>query len=76
MVAADPDNIVFGNVYYNTTGSQFIYLVQGIDQNVDGSGGILSMFDGGIFSQTVVLGFQSVGINHGIDFIVEIYGCC
>lgn len=73
-IAADPNNMVFGSIEYPRTGSLVITSFQGIDQATDGNGGMLNMVLGGPFTDSVTLGFQSVGVNLGIDFIVEFYG--
>lgn len=66
--------MVFGRVEYLRTGNLIITSFQGIDQAVDGNGGILNMVIGDAFTDSVTLGFQSIGVNFGIDFIVQFYG--
>lgn len=73
-IAADPNNMVFGNIEYRRTGNLVITSFQGIDQATDGYGGMLNMVIGETFTDSVTLGFQSIGVNFGIDFIVEFYG--
>lgn len=73
-IAADPENMVFGSVEYHRTGNLVITSFQGIDQATDGYGGLLNSVVGGTFTDSVTLGFQSVGANLTIDFIVEFYG--
>lgn len=73
-VAADPNNMVFASIEYRRTGNLVITAFQGMDQAVDGNGGMLNMILGGTFTDSVTLGFQSIGVNLGIDFIVEFYG--
>lgn len=62
-------------IRYEYTGDRNITMIQGLDQNISGTGGrLIEIEKGGVGTTNVTLIFGHTPGNYEINFRIEIYG--